>query len=359
MVWEVSIEPSKLCIKTVKEKTELIRLNLHSLNLLDTSRKIKVSGDGVLIPIVRPPRTDEFKMLQGLADVSIVSADLPLAQTRPKDLIAALNGTLPPHLLAQLPRSYDIVGDIAIIEDLSPDLYPHKGLVGNAIMAVHPRLKTVLFKKGKVRGDFRLPELEVLAGQPKFDTLHTEYGVRLKVDLSKAYFSPRLATEHHRVASQVVDGEVVVDMFAGVGPFSIQIAKKAYVKVYAIDINPYAISLLEENIKINRLRGEVIPILGDVRAFVQTLRSVADRVIMNLPASSLDYLDVATAFLKRGGGMLHIYVFAEEEPVQNAKDRLALRLSNMVRGYEVRDARIVKPVAPREWQVAIDAWVVP
>ncbi|MEM2001059.1 MAG: class I SAM-dependent methyltransferase family protein [Candidatus Methanomethylicaceae archaeon] len=350
---------SNLCIRTPREKAETLRRALQRLEILDQSRRITASNGFVLIPITRNLSPDEMNVIAKLSQVEVIRSELPSPPTRPKNLISALDGTLPPHLLALLPRSFDIVGDIAIIEDLAPELLPHGEILAKAMMQVHPRVRTVLLKTGKVEGDFRIPSFAVLAGEEKYETIHTEYGVKLKVDLSKAYFSSRLATEHHRVASQVRDSEIVVDMFAGVGPFSIMIAKKASAKVFSIDINPNAIALLKESLRLNRLKGEVIPFCGDVRIIAPRLKGVADRVIMNLPASSLDYLDVAIATLKSCGGTIHIYLFAKDDPIKNAKEMFNSRLNGQVKKCEVLNSRIVKPVAPREWQVVIDALVVP
>ncbi len=236
------VNPSDLCIKVVREKAESLRRILNRLGLIDPSRIIISTNDSVLIPLIRHPSPEEIHSLNEFSPTEIIRADLPSPRTRPRDLIGALDGTLPPHLLALLPRSFDIVGDIAVIEDLAPELDPHKELVAKALMQIYPRIRTVLLKTGKVEGDFRVPSLAVITGEERFETIHTEHGAKLMVDLSKVYFSPRLATEHYRVASQVQDGEVVVDMFAGLGPFSILIARRTTAKVYSIDINPHSAS---------------------------------------------------------------------------------------------------------------------
>lgn len=347
------------CVKVPREKAETLRRALQRLEILDHSRSITPINDSVLIPITRHPTFEEINSLGDPSTIEILCSDLPARRTRPKDLITALDGVLPPHLLALLPRSFDIVGNIAVIEDLAPELAQYGEILAKGIMQVHQRVKTVLLKTGKIEGDFRLPHLIRLAGEEKYETIHKEHGVRLRVDLSKAYFSPRLATEHYRVASQVRDGEVVVDMFAGVGPFSILVAKRASAKVFSIDINPDAIALLRESVRINHLKGEIIPLCGDVKVIASQLRGIADRVIMNLPASSLDYIEVALDIIKRSGGMIHIYVFAKDDPIQNAKEMFNKRLSGFVTRYEIMNTKKVRPVAPREWQVVIDAFVVP
>ena len=128
------------------------------------------------------------------------------------------------------------------------------------------RTRTVLAKSGAIEGVYRLRDFEVIAGVKNTVTVYTEYGCVYHVDVAKAYFSPRLSTEHNRVASNVKKGETVVDLFAGVGPFAIPIAKKIKnVQVYAIDVNPDAIALLKRNIAVNRAEKQVVPFLGDAR----------------------------------------------------------------------------------------------
>jgi tRNA (guanine37-N1)-methyltransferase len=181
------------------------------------------------------------------------------------------------------------------------------------------------------------------------------------VDLSKVYFSPRLSHEHDRVASQVREGETVVDMFAGVGPFSILIAKKCRnVRVYSIDVNPDAVRYLEKNIAVNGVEKRVVPFLGDARQIVEErLTGVADRVIMNLPERALEYVDVACKTIKTGGGIVHYYEFTDEPaPSDAAKNRLIEVVKQTGRNVrEILLARTVRVTAPYTWQVAVDGEV--
>jgi tRNA (guanine37-N1)-methyltransferase len=348
--------PKNLCVSVERAAAESVRRSLLRLKLFDNARKIKTVAGTVLIPISHRPKPDELTTLRDIGRVKIISADLRSASAHPKDLVDVLDGKLPPHLLAQLPRSYDIVGDIAVLEFLSPDLKAHKKEIGKALMDLHPNVRTVLLKTGKVKGEFRVPQLAVLAGRKRFDTIHTEYGMKFKVDLSKVYFSPRLGSEHHRVASLVSDGETVLDMFAGVGPFSLMIAKYSKAKVCAVDLNPDAIRLLSENIGLNKLRGGVIPICDDARRVSGQLSGKADRIIMNLPASSLNFLNVASECLKSEGGIIHIYIFVTDEPLVKAESAFREAAERVFSHFEIRGMHIVKPVAPKEWQVALDVW---
>ena len=125
------------------------------------------------------------------------------------------------------------------------------------------------------------------------------------------YKRQRLATERRRLSQQVADKEIIVDMFTGIGPFSISIAKEHTVKIYAIDINPDAYKYLKENIKLNKPEGTVIPLLGDVKEVLKGLNIKSDRIIMNLPGTAWSFLDIAIKSLK-SGGVLHYYEFASE-----------------------------------------------
>ena len=350
---------NSLCMKVRKEYGEKARVLLSAQGLLDRQRKIKPEGMWILIPLLRPVDASISGKLGCLGDAEVIEAELPPAQSRSKTLESILRGSVPDGLAELLPKSYDAIGDIIVLESLDPQLAPYKSDVGRSLLEINPGAKTVLLKSGKVDGKFRVPSHELLAGEDKRATVHLEHGIRLKVDVSKAYFSPRLGSERHRVAGQVADGETVVDLFAGIGPFSLMIAKRSKARVYSIDLNPEAISLLKENISMNKLRGEVIPILGDAAEAAERLGRVADRVIMNLPGSSLDFLGSASKVLKAEGGMIHVYVFSRGDAIREASAQFMDASVNLFRRREIRIARLVKQVAPREWQVALDVWAMP
>ena len=181
------------------------------------------------------------------------------------------------------------------------------------------------------------------------------------IDVAKTYFSPRLSTEHNRITSNVKKGETVVDLFAGVGPFAIPIAKKIKnVQVYAIDVNPNAIALLKRNITTNRTEKQVIPFLGDAHKIVrEKLSGKADRVIMNLPETAIEYVDVACEALKTKGGIIHYYSFVSaSDQTETAKVRLTEEVNKNQRQIKkIQVAKTVREVAPYTWQVVLDAQI--
>ncbi|MBA7490954.1 hypothetical protein ES702_01498 [subsurface metagenome] len=352
----VSATPCLRVPKILGEKTIVL---LSKLDLLNRELKIQQVKDRLFIPLVRKPLPDDIKRFKAsLPNFKVSTHEFPKLTKRPLKLVDLLEDKLPAHLLASIPHAIDFVGDVAVIE-APPELESHKTTVGEAILKAHKQVRTVLAKSGAVEGVYRVREFDVIAGRGKTETVHREYGCVYHVDLAKAYFSPRLSHEHDRVASLVKDGETVVDMFAGVGPFSILIAKRhKNVQVYAVDVNPDAMNYLKKNIEANHVGKSVTPILGDIRQTVKTrLIGVADRVIMNLPEKAMEYIDVACETLKPEGGIVHYYEFSSmPEPLETAKVRLIEAMKQTSRNVKkISSARLVRATAPYTFQVVVDA----
>ena len=239
------------------------------------------------------------------------------------NLMQALTGKLPAELLEDVPQAFDIVGDIVVI-DIPPSLKSYEKVIGVAIMQTHKNIKVVLGKAGDISGVFRVRDYTLLAGEDRTNTVHREFGCQYYVDLAKAYFSPRLSHEHERVAAQVQTGETVVDLFAGVGPFAVLIGKRQpEAKVYAVDLNPDAVELLKVNVRANRVDSQVFPFCADAREIAAgKLYGVADRVIMNLPETAIDFVDAACNAIKPQGGVAHFYAFIRQpDTIENLKQR--------------------------------------
>ena len=355
--------PAKsLCIKVPKIKGEKTLIAANKLEIRNKDLEILKNAEFIYIPLTRQPTETETATLKTqVPDFQLVTRALPERKQQPKTLTELLSNQLLPSLLDSLPRALDTVGDIAIIE-IPPELNAHAKLIGEAILKTHRNMRTVLAKAGAVSGTYRLRELAVIAGEPKTTAIHKEHGCAYQVDAAKAYFSPRLSYEHNRVASLVQTGEIVVDLFAGVGPFAVLIAKKApSAKVYAVDINPDAVELLKRNIRLNRVENRVFPILGDARQIVEhKLLGVADRVIMNLPEKAIEFVDAACKAVKPVGGMVHFYWFIR---LPDSAENMQSRFSEAVKkaGRKVDKfllAKTVRETAPYEWQVVIDAKII-
>ncbi|UCC57606.1 MAG: class I SAM-dependent methyltransferase family protein [Candidatus Bathyarchaeum sp.] len=351
--------PDAACLKVPKKLGEQAIRLVTNLELFNRELKIQQVDNHLCIPLTAEPLAAVLKKFEiNLQDFEISVHNFPEREKRHFTHFDLLSDKLPPNILTRIPRAIDFVGDIAIVE-IPPELADHKKPIGEALLKAHKQTSTVLAKSGAVEGVYRLRDFEVIAGVHKTVTVYREYGCVYHVDVAKAYFSPRLSSEHNRVASQVKEGETVVDLFAGVGPFSILIAKKyPAVKVYAVDVNPDAIAFLKRNVYLNRVEKQVVPILGDARKVVrEELTEVADRVIMNLPETAIEYVDVACDAIRSDGGIMHYYGFTKDsEPLEKARVRLteAVRRSNR-QLKKILLAKTVREVAPYTWQVVVDA----
>jgi len=279
-----------------------------------------------------------------------------------RKLLELLSGVLSPEELSLVYGSFDIVGDIAIIR-LSSASQKNAKKIADAVMRVHGNVKTVLAQTSVVGGEFRLRRLTHIAGENSTNTVHRESGCSFSVDVKKCYFSPRLSNERLRIASLVKPRETVINMFAGVGCFSIIIAKHiSTARVFSVDINPAAIQFMQENVRLNRVYGQVIPLLGDSKTIVESrLRDAADRVLMPLPEKALEYLPSAMSALKPTGGWIHYYDFEHarkgEDPIEKTRLRVAAKLAELFATYEVPFSRIVRTVGPNWHQVVLDIHV--
>ncbi len=230
-------------------------------------------------------------------------------------------------------------------------------------MDIHREVKAVWRQSSPVSGDYRLRKLKFVLGERKTETTYKEYGCIFKIDLDKTYFSPRLSYERLRIAKLTQLREVVLNMFAGVGCYSICIAKHSEpMKVYSIDINPVAIQFLHENIRLNRVADKIVSILGDAKKVIEKeLQNVADRVLMPLPERAYEYLDSAHLALKPEGGWIHYYAFEHakkaENPLKKVEEKVSEKLHRLGANFQIESKRIVRPIGPRWYQVVLDIHV--
>ncbi len=265
---------------------------------------------------------------------------------------------------SRLWKRVDLVGDIAIIK--APPGFDSEALkvIGEELVKRLPYVKSVWLAAGPVEGEYRVrSRLVHLAGEKRTWTIYKEHNCRFKVDIASVFVTPRLNYEHIRVARLVSPGEVVVNMFAGAGLFSIIIACKSNPrKVYSIDINPTAYELMVENISLNRVEDIVEPILGDAATVIrERLVRTADRVLMPLPELALEYLPYAIMAL-RGAGWIHVYLHVHtakgEDPLEKAATLVSERLGELgISSFSITGVRRVRPVGPRTLQVVVDTRV--
>lgn len=256
------------CVRVDRESGESVRQNLARRDLLDRAHRITGADGALYIPVTDPDAISRYE---------VVEFDAPPRETQ----------TMPADLLSFDP-SYERLGEVVIVDEDDPE---RAWQLADALVESAIPTKTVLNRASKIRGQERVRDWEVLAGS-ETETVHREYGCEFALDLSAVYFSPRLATERHRVVEQVRDGERAFDMFAGVGPFAIPFAKRG-AEVVGVDVNEIAIEYLRENARRNDVTDRVTAICADVREVAPDHAGWADRLVMNLPHSADEFLDAA------------------------------------------------------------------
>jgi tRNA (guanine37-N1)-methyltransferase len=279
-----------------------------------------------------------------------------------KRLRETLSNVLFPEDISKVYNSFDVVGNIAIIR-LPSNSQVNLQTIAMAIMNRHRNIKTVLLQASPVTGELRLRRLAYVAGKRKTKTIHSEYGCSFSVDVEKCYFSPRLSYERMRIAKLVESHETIVNMFAGVGCFSIIIAKYADPeKVFSIDINPEAVHYMQENIRLNRVYGKVKALLGDSKEVVNSrLREVANRVLMPLPEKALEYLPCALSTLKTSGGWIHYYGLEHSTRIENRVEKAKLKVVKALKAlsvdFKAPIIRVVRSTGPNWFQFVADIQV--
>ncbi|AEF97244.1 tRNA (guanine(37)-N1)-methyltransferase Trm5b [Methanotorris igneus] len=329
-----------LCAKVhIKEGEKTRRLLLEN-KLLNKNYKIVKEGNFLYIPL-NEENLKNVNLKDLNPNIEIVEKDLKSKEIKRKPsfrevISKRFRKEIDEGLIA---LSYDVVGDLVILQISDEIDEKTRKEIGEIAYKLIP-CKGVFRRKSEVKGEFRVRELEHLAGENRTLTMHKENGYRLWVDIAKVYFSPRLGGERLRIGKKVGIDDVVVDMFAGVGPFSI--ACRNARKIYSIDINPHAIELLKKNIKLNKLEHKIIPILSDVRE----VDVKGNRVIMNLPKYAHEFVDKALEIVEKGG-VVHYYTIGEDFDD-------AIKLFESKCECEVLEKKIVKSYAPKEYVLAID-----
>lgn len=204
--------------------------------------------------------------------------------------------------------SFELIGDIAVINDLDGR---DEETVVEGIRENHPHIETIILKEDPLSGEFRVGGYRKLYGE-KTETIHKEFGVRIKVDPTESYYSERFSTERKRVADQIKSGERVLVMFAGVGPFALIAASHSDAeKIIAVEKNPEAYKYLEENIEINNFEDRIEGYCGDVEEVLPKLSTEFDRIIMPLPGKADEFLALAGKNAA-SEAMIHYYRFMED-----------------------------------------------
>ena len=312
------------CILVPKRDGEAVRSQLMAEGMLDLDSKIRSEGDCLLIPIL----CDSFGGLE------VVERDLEAQEHKVTDYTEIAN--VPDDLRPVLPSSFDVVGDVAMLK-IPEELWDYRHQIGDALIKANRNIRVVFHDYG-VKGEFRIRDLEKIAGEGGPETVHKEFGVKLYTDPSKVYFNPRLSSERARIAELVKDGEVIIDMFAGVAPFGTVIGKMANPSIiYSIDLNPEAERFARMNAEKNHI-GCIEPLTGDSSKLIYDL-PMADRVIMNLPQIADRFLGFAMDRMKEGA-TAHMYKIIEREDFPGFCSDLADRMAEAGHHIEIRSSEL-------------------
>lgn len=251
-----------------------------------------------------------------------------------------------------LPSSYQIIGNIILIKLPNVKKREQKKRIAESLMTIFPYVKTVC-EITAIKGELREPKVRILAGNGT-DTIHREGSILYRLDVSKIMFSKGNLFERQRLIKKIKERETIIDMFAGIGYFSLGLAKFSKARrIISIEKNRIAFNYLKENIKLNNIK-KIKPMRGDCRRLAKDLKGKADRVIMGYLINTEKYLPFALTMLKKKG-IIHFHNIYKEEHLW---EKPVQEISNLVEcfGYRYRiiEKRKVKSYAPRVWHVVID-----
>ncbi|AFK50992.1 methyltransferase [Thermogladius calderae 1633] len=320
-----------LCVSVDKIVASRALSILRRIKALRGDLRVTRQGPRVLLPVDESKLEEIEEALRGL-EFAVVDCHPPL-----------VSRTAPPTIPA-----YDLIGDVAIVRARVLESLGEYEVV-SALTSIHPRLKSIYVVE-ETTGEYRVPSLRLLWGENRGYAEAREYGLVFRVPLGRAYYNPRLAEEHHRVAESVEDGEVVLDMFSGIGGFALHIASLRDAFVVANDKNPEAYKHIIVNVRLNykKLKGVVYPLNYDAADLVNALeREVFDRVIANLPTRSLDFAPFYGRLL-RSGGVLHLYILSHD--IMTTYDVISEKLA----GFSIEGHRLVLEHSPRAGVFRVD-----
>jgi len=337
-------------IRVPLEKGEEIRKIAVDGKFFDATRKIrklKTEGGKFLeIPVTEA-------VGEKVENFSVTEQEEPEILEKNKSLKESLNDSFSKRELEMIPSGWQILGDIIIVS-IPESLDEKKFLIASALLSMYPKCRSVVRDFG-IGGQFRQPERELLLGSIT-ETIHKEHGCFFKQDVTKVMYSKGNLEERKRM-SKFGKGETVVDMFAGIGYFSIPMAVHSRPKkITSIEINPESFAYLKENIRLNRVEDIITPICGDCSDFAP--EGTADRVLMGYVGTTHHYLEPAIKALKPKGGLLHYHETVPENLAETRpQERIKKAAEALGKKAEILNTRKIKKYSPGVLHVVVDAGV--
>lgn len=331
-------------VKVLKKNAEKVKQLLRKTQNLSHQYKIIAKNEYVYFPIISKITIPK--------KYSVLAAKLPKLVKKETNLKKNLSNYLTPAELKKLKTAFDRIGTIAILE-IDEEFEKKEKYIGKALLKLVPSLKTVLKKEGHHEGEFRTQRMKFLAGVDTRETVHRENGVSLVLDVEKVYFSPRLSNERKRIFQQVKKGERVLVMFSGCAPYPCVLAKNSLAKeIYGVEMNTIAHQYAIKNVQVNKLKN-VFPYEGDVRSVVPKLKKKFDRIIMPLPKSAEDFLDIALS-VAENGAIIHFYDFLHEDFFADAWKKI--KKACVLAKKQCKILRTVRcgQYSPRTYRICVD-----
>lgn len=335
-------------IRIPPEKGEEIREKAIAGRFLDTARKIRKirTEEGNLLEI--PVTEAAGERVEGFL---VLEQENPEFLESPGSLKEYLKDFLSETEIACVPAGWHILGDIIIVS-IPETLENKKTRIAETLLSMYPRCRTVVRDFG-IEGQFRQPKRELLLGSGT-ETIHKEHGCFFKQDATKVMYSKGNLEERKRM-SRLGEGEVIVDMFAGIGYFSIPMAvHSGPKKITGIEINPESFVYLKENIRLNKVENIFVPICGDCSKAAP--EGTADRVIMGYVGTTHHYLEPAIKALKISGGILHYHETVPESFARTRpQERIRKAACVLGKKVEILETRRIKKYSPGILHVVVDA----
>ena len=271
-----------------------------------------------------------------------------------KTLKYYLKDKLSANDLKLVPSSFDIVGSILIFSSFPKELQKKEKIIADAILSEYRHITSIYKKSKKYSGTYRTPKLKLIGGVKTKETEYKENNVKIKFDVEKVYFSPRLSEERKRICKSVEENELILVMFSGCAIYPLVIGKNTKAKeIYGIELNPTAHKYALINLKLNKLENKIKLFKGDVKKVLLKINKKFDRIIMPLPKGAEKFLDLALNKIKKNG-VINFYSFSKEDEY----DKITATIHNECKkqNKKCQILNIVKcgQFSPRVFRVCVD-----
>jgi len=336
-----------LSVKVKLKNAEKVKTYLFKNGLFNKDYKFLKIKDSIFFPI-----TSKGNLEKKFSEIKLIDKKFEKHENKQK-LKDFLEKKLTKKELGLVKRSFDVVGDIAIIE-VPKELVKKQKSIAQILINQHKNIKVVLKKSSIHEGTFRTQKLQHIAGEKRKETIYKENQVSIKLDVEKVYFSARLSTERKRIAELVKKNEEVLVMFSGCGIYPVVISKNTSAKnITGIEINPIGHKYALKNIELNKINN-VTFIQGDVRKKYLSLKQKFDRILMPLPMGAEEYLDIALK-LSKPKAVVHFYDFLDERNFpKESVDKVKKACIKYKKKCKIKKSIKCGQYSPMKYRVCID-----